>query len=523
MPSFSASFPAPFPFPGARPGFPPPLPLFRTAGVRSLETAAGTAPLMQRAGAAAATLAASLCPERAVPVLILAGPGNNGGDAFVAADSLRRQFFDVRLVFTGTIDTLPPDAAAAHHGFIDGGGTVLREIPAVARWGLIVDGLFGIGLKRPIEDRYAYLVETVNALAARNGCPLLALDCPSGLDADTGTVVGAAIRATHTLTFLTAKPGLFTADGPDHCGIVDIATLEINATEHLRPEGWTITPAFFSAALRPRAKNSHKGNYGSAGVLGGAVGMIGAALLAARAALHLGAGRVYAGLIDEQAPAFDPVQPELMLRRPESLFEANLTALACGPGLGVSDAAECWLAHVLALEIPLVLDADALNLIAADPRLVKQLVERTRQGAEAAVTLLTPHPAEAARLLACDTADVQRNRIAAACAIAARYRAWIVLKGCGSIVATPEGRWFVNTSGNPGMASAGMGDVLCGIALAFLAQGMPPEEALLAAVHLHGAAADAIAAEKMETIGLCAGETIAAARRVWNAWHARRA
>ncbi|MCL2830981.1 MAG: NAD(P)H-hydrate dehydratase [Betaproteobacteria bacterium] len=503
----SSSFSTPFPLP---------LPLFRAAGVRALEAAASASPLMQQAGNAAATRAADLCLERAAPVLILAGPGNNGGDAFVAAARLQQRFSEVRLVFAGNADSLPPDAAAAYRAFLDQGGTVLPEIPGVAHWGLIVDGLFGIGLTRPVEGRYAALVEAANALARRDSCPLLALDCPSGLDADTGAVVGAAICATHTLSFLAAKPGLFTADGPDHCGSVEIAPLEPALVERAAPEGWTISPALFSEALKPRMKNSHKGLYGNAGILGGASGMAGAAILAARAALQLGAGRVCAGLIDEHAPAFDPAQPELMLRRPESLFEVDLTALACGPGLGLSDAAERWLVQALVLEIPLVLDADALNLIASDPKLAEALRQR------AAHTLLTPHPAEAARLLECGTFEVQRDRLAAACAIAARYRAFTVLKGCGSIVATPDGRWFVNTSGNPGMSSAGMGDVLCGIVLSFLAQGLPPEEALLAATHLHGLAADLVATETGAggaLIGLCASETIPAARRLWNLWN----
>lgn len=489
------------------------MPLLEIDALRAIEREAADLPLMQRAGLAAATLAASLCVGEG-SVLVLAGPGANGGDAFVTASRLRERFFDVSLVFVGDAERLPGDAAAACTSFVADGGELLTQIPDGRRWSLIVDGLFGIGLSRAIGGDAAGLVASANELAARDGCPLLALDCPSGLDAATGSVAGPAIRATHTLTFIAAKPGLFTGDGPDHCGSVSVATLGLDAAVAARARGKVLARGEFSAQLRPRLRNTHKGSFGNAGIVGGAPGMLGAALLAGRAALKLGAGRVYVGLLDENAPGVDPVQPELMLRPPAGVLAGALDALLCGPGLGDSAAAQRLLANALALPVPLLLDADALNAIAADRALQAGLTARS------APSLLTPHPAEAARLLGSTVAAVQADRVAAARELARRHRAGVVLKGCGSVIAFADGRWFINTSGNPGMASAGMGDVLGGIVVALLAQGWPADAALLAGVHLHGAAADELAAAGIGPIGLTAGETIDAARRLLNAWSA---
>ncbi|MBN9424304.1 MAG: bifunctional ADP-dependent (S)-NAD(P)H-hydrate dehydratase/NAD(P)H-hydrate epimerase [Candidatus Accumulibacter sp. 66-26] len=493
-------------------------PLYRAADLRHIEAVAAEQPLMQRAGLAAADLATTLCGEHGASVLVLAGPGNNGGDAFETARHLRERFFDVRVVFTGDGARLPADAQAAWRRYGTAGGTTLTEIPDDARWSLIVDGLFGIGLQRDVAGRYGELVAQANALASRDGCPLLALDCPSGLDADTGRRRGATIRASHTLTFIAGKPGLLTGDGPDCCGSVALAALDLDAEKLVAAAGQRIAPSLFAACLRPRARNSHKGTHGSAGLLGGASGMLGAAFLAGRAALRLGAGRVYLGLLDAQAPGVDAGQPELMLRRPDALPVADLGALACGPGMGQSHEALARLDAACALDLPLVLDADALNLVAGEGNL--QVALATRR----APTLLTPHPAEAARLLDGTTAAVQADRIAAALDLAARFNACVALKGCGTIVAAPDGRWFVNATGNPGLATAGTGDVLTGFVTALLAQGWPPLDALLAAVHLHGTAADALVAAGCGPLGLTAGELIDAARAVLNRWiadHAR--
>jgi hydroxyethylthiazole kinase-like uncharacterized protein yjeF len=240
--------------------------------------------------------------------------------------------------------------------------------------------------------------------------------------------------------------------------------------------------------------------------------MVGAAFLAGRAALKLGAGRVYIGLLDPQSPACDLLQPELMLRRPPALMQADLTALACGPGLGDSLEASELLEAAIASELPLLLDADALNLVASEGNLQVALASRNNPA------ILTPHPAEAARLLESGTAEVQGDRIAAALEIAERYHCHVALKGCGTVIATVDGHWWINSTGNPGMATAGMGDVLSGLIVALLAQGWPVEPALLAGVHLHGAAADRLVASGIGPIGLTAGEVSDAARRIFNEW-----
>jgi hydroxyethylthiazole kinase-like uncharacterized protein yjeF len=491
------------------------LPLYRSPGLRRIETACAAQHLMERAGAAAAQWATELATDRNFPVLVLAGPGNNGGDAFEAARLLRERFFDVRLVFAGDPQRLPADARAAHARFTAAGGTCLGSIPTVERWGMVIDGLFGLGLARAPAERYAELIDSANTLAGRDRCPLLALDCPSGLDADTGRVFEAVIRATHTITFIAAKPGLYTADGPDHCGELRIAGLGLAPEDLAAADGRLLTPALLDVPLEPRRRNSHKGTYGNAGILGGAHSMLGAVFLAGRAALKLGTGRVYVGLLDPHAPSFDPVQGELMLRKPEGVLDAGLTALACGPGLGNSLQASELLEKALALDLPLVLDADALNLVAAERDLEAALTDRQ------APTLMTPHPAEAARLLDVEVAAIQADRIGMAQEIAARYRSHVALKGCGTVVATPDGRWWINTTGNPGMASAGMGDVLTGFAVALLAQGWEADRALLAAVHLHGAAGDAAVEAGAGPIGLTASELIDPARKIFNGWHAR--
>ena len=476
--------------------------ILRSAALRAVEARCRDAepPLMERAGRAAAEAARAMLAGGGAP-LVVAGPGNNGGDALVVARLLRERGFAPVVVFAGDAARLPTDARAAHDDWRAAGGELLDGIPA-QDFSLAIDGLFGIGVTRPLEGRYAQLVGRINAL----GCPVLALDVPSGLDADTGRVMGIAVRATRTLSFIALKPGLLTLDGPDHCGDVELAALGLAADA---TDGSVVAVDDFRARLAPRPRNSHKGSFGSTGILGGAPGMAGAALLAGRAGLKLGSGRVYVGMLERLA--VDPLQPELMLRSADEVF-AHATALAVGPGLGQSDAALALLRRALETPLPLVLDADALNLVAAHPVLGK------RCAARAAATLLTPHPAEAARLLGCAVDDVQADRIAAALELARRHRAHVVLKGCGSVLADTDGRWQINTTGNAGLASAGSGDVLSGIAVALLAQGWPAADALAAAVHLHGAAADELVADGTGPAGLTAGEVIDAARELFNRW-----
>jgi hydroxyethylthiazole kinase-like uncharacterized protein yjeF len=458
-----------------------PSPICLTDDIRRIERSAGEArpPLMERAGAAAAELAARLASDRQKDILVLAGPGNNGGDAKIAAARLQEQFFRVTLVDK---PELPPDKA----------------------WGLVIDGLFGIGLARDVDGEHARLVDYAN----RQSCPVLALDIPSGLQSDTGRVLGRALRATHTITFIALKPGLLTLDGPDHCGEITVADLGLQV-DHAA--AWVASPELFRAVLRRRARNFHKGMAGSVGILGGAGGMTGAAVLAGRAALRLGAGRVYVGLLDASL-ALDAGAPELMLRHADDVLGVDLDVLVVGPGLGEGERAETLLGAALASELPCVLDADALNLIAGNADLRRACA---RRGAE---TLLTPHPAEAGRLLAEGTAAVQADRVKAARMLAANLNAHVVLKGNGSILVARDGHWFINRTGHAGLASAGTGDVLAGMLGALLAQGYSGETAVVLGPHLHGAAADELSRAGIGPIGMTASELIDSARRVWNSW-----
>lgn len=460
-------------------------PIYQTRDIRRIEQAAGetTPPLMDRAGAAAAELAARLIDESRKDVLILAGPGNNGGDARIVAALLQERFFRV------TVASDPGE---------------LVDKP----WGLLVDGLFGIGLSRNIEGGQGKLVEYAN----RQRCPVLALDIASGIHSDTGRVMGCAVRATHTVTFIAYKPGLLTLDGPDYCGSVSVATLGLGPESLVAPGAWLADPHLFSGAMKPRPRNFHKGMAGSVAILGGASGMTGAAILAGRASLHLGAGLVYLGLLDSHAPGLDGAAPELMLRHADDALGQDLDAIVIGPGLGDSERAETLVAAVLASDIPCVLDADALNLLSQNADLAAACVRRR------AVTLLTPHPGEAARLLDASTAVVQSDRVQAARAISEKFHADVVLKGNGSVLAAADGHWFINTSGNSGMATAGMGDVLSGILGALLVQRYTGESALVLGVHLHGAAADELVSCGVGPVGLTASEVIRSARSVWNRW-----
>ena len=486
-------------------------PLYLTAGVRALEAAAlrrePNIRLMERAGLAAAEFARELLGDTGRTVLVLAGPGNNGGDAFEAAAHLKRWFHRVNVVFTANAAKLPHDAAAALAKWHAVDGRVLNAIPPNARYDLVIDGLFGIGLVRPIDGAAAGLIGASSALPCRR----LALDIPSGINADTGGVMGVAFRATHTLTFIARKPGLYTLDGPDHCGEVRIATLGLGPDSMPTPDGRLVTDALFGQPLIERPQNFHKGRAGSLAIVGGASGMVGAALLAGRAAIKLGAGKVFLGLLTDEALFVDDAQPELMLRKPDALLaDVPLTAVAAGPGMGIDSASQRVLAQALRLDVPIVLDADALNMIASYG--VLQSAVQTRR----APTLMTPHPAECARLLAVSTTEVQADRIATAKRLAAKFKALVALKGNGTVMATPDGRWWINDSGNPGMASAGMGDVLTGMVAALAAQQLSPEDALIAGVYLHGAAADALANRGAGPIGIVASEIIDEARRLLN-------
>jgi hydroxyethylthiazole kinase-like uncharacterized protein yjeF len=356
----------------------------------------------------------------------------------------------------------------------EAGVAIVSDAPA--HWELAIDALLGIGGAREPQARMAEWIARMNAAPA----PVLAVDLPSGLNADTGT--GMAVRASHTLSLLTLKPGLFTATGRDAAGEIwhDGLDVPIDAAA-VAPTALLSSPA---PPLR-RLHASHKGSYGDVAVIGGGPGMGGAALLAGSAALHGGAGRVFVCLLDAAAMTVDCAQPELMLRAWNSL---DLAAMAVACGCGGGDTIRSVLPAVLSTARALVLDADALNAIAADPQLQSQLTARAARSGRA--TVITPHPLEAARLLGRGTADVQANRLAAANELARRFSCVAVLKGSGTVTAAPGELPVINFTGNARLATAGTGDVLAGMIAARLAQGIPAFAAAHEAVHAHGACAD---------------------------------
>jgi hydroxyethylthiazole kinase-like uncharacterized protein yjeF len=449
-------------------------PLFGAAATRAIEQAAAAAlpphTLMQRAGFAVARLALALVPHGKT-CWIACGPGNNGGDGLEAAMHLRRWGKEPIATWLGDIARAPADARASFQRAREAGVAFAAEPPA--RWDIAVDAMLGLGTARPLQGAPAAWAQAM----ANGHAPVLAVDLPSGLDADTGS--GEAVRADHTLSLLTLKPGLFTAHGRDAAGQVWLDDLGV-AVGAEAPLAHLAGPPARPARLHA----SHKGSYGDVAVIGGAPGMSGAALLAASEALHAGAGRVFVSLLDSAAEAADSAQPELMRRRWDSLELATLS-VACGCGGG--DAVRALLPKVLSTARALVLDADALNAIAADTQLRSLLVARSRR---ARATVLTPHPLEAARLLGCGVPQVQADRLAACRELVDRFGCVVVLKGSGSIIAAPAQLPLVNPTGNARLATAGTGDVLAGMIAAGLAGAAQPRDAAVAAVYRHGLAAD---------------------------------
>ena len=384
-------------------------------------------------------------------------------------------------------------------------GSTVAEIPLGWRGVLIVDGLFGIGLARPLGPEYAAMVEAANGC----GVPILALDVPTGLDADTGVAPGAAIRAAATATFLGLKPGLLTGRDCELCGTLSVHGLGVDTGS--APAGghrleWSALAAALPAVLLRQARNVHKGTFGTLAIVGGAAGMLGAPLLAGRAALHVGAGKVWIGHVAADHPQVDGGQPELMLRDADRVIGAGASAMVCGPGLGTDQSAAAALIRAIAEPVPLVLDADALNLIAAQPDLAAAVAAR------AVPTIATPHPAEAARLLRKSVADVEADRIASAHAIAILLRAAVVLKGAGQR-ARASGRQLGHQRKRQSCARVRRHRRRAlRIYRRILAQGIDAKTALRLAVCLHGAAADACVAEGRGPVGLTASELAPAAR-----------
>ena len=456
--------------------------LFGCAATRAIEQAAlaGLPPgtLMQRAGLAVARLAVAVAPH-ARRIWIACGPGNNGGDGLEAAAHLQAWGFAPWVTWLGTPERCPADARGAWQRAV-AAGVALADAPPenLGAQDLIIDALLGIGARRAPDGRMAEWIARIHAQAA----PVLAVDLPTGLDADTGQAQERAVRARHTLSLLTLKPGLFTADGRDCVGQVWWDDLGVHPQgSHPPPDAALPGPP----AARHRAHASHKGTHGDVAVIGGAPGMAGAAWLAGRAALHAGAGRVYLALLGSTEPPFDPTQPELMGRRWQDI-DLAAAAVVCGCGGGDAHTLGPVLPRVLGQAARLVLDADALNLIAADAAL--QTLLRQRAGRP---TLLTPHPLEAARLLGITAAQVQADRLGAARQLAERLDCAVLLKGSGSITAAPHRVPLINPTGNPRLGTAGTGDVLAGLAGARLASGLNAFDAAWTAAWEHGAAADA--------------------------------
>lgn len=454
--------------------------------------------LMENAGRCATdVLARELLggDPRGARVLIVAGAGNNGGDGFVMARHLRARGAELELFLTGTVDKLRGDARANADAWLGLGGNVVELGEessldglgvAVARADVLVDALFGTGLDRPIKGKKADIVAIMNAARASR----LAVDIASGVDADTGSTLGVAICADVTVTFAHYKLGLLTPNGARLCGrtfVVDIG-VPPSLAERVGIAAHAIETSDVCAWLAPRALDVHKNNAGHVLVMGGSPGKIGAALLASRASLRGGAGLVTLASFDEAAALLEQRVVEVMTARidggairasVEALVEGR-SAVVLGPGFGLDErAAEGVAAALSCAQCTVVCDADALTLVA-----------RSTLARRDGPWILTPHPAEAARLLGTTTADIERDRFVAVRALAAKYGAIVVLKGAHSLVAATDGRVVVNRSGSPALATAGSGDVLAGLVAAF-ASSLSPFDAACAAVHVHGLAAEA--------------------------------
>lgn len=426
--------------------------------------------LMQRAGLAIARLAMAVAPHARV-IWVACGPGNNGGDGYEAAQHLKQWGKSVIVTACNQAHDMPADAAVSRQCAVDSGVVIATEAPE--QYDLCIDALFGIGAMRELGTPYSTWINRINSKAA----PVLAVDIPSGLDAETGSTHATSVHADYTLSLLTLKPGLFTANGRDACGQIWFDSLGVDQdTETVCAELNGTPPRVV------RAHSTHKGSFGDVGIVGGGPGMAGAALLAAMAALHGGAGRVYLALLDASITQLDTGQPEVMFRNVNQLAYESMTIVAgCGGGNSIA----APLQGILQRAARLVLDADALNVISRDASLQNQLAARP-----AMTTILTPHPLEAARLLNMPTSQVQANRLSSAQAMADRFTCTVVLKGSGTIIAAPDRVPRVNPTGNARLASAGTGDVLAGLIGADFASGKNPFTCACESVYRHGEVAD---------------------------------
>lgn len=468
-------------------------PVHGGASIRQLEIrlqAKTPHPLMQSAGLATARLALALAPH-AQRFWVAAGPGNNGGDGLEAALHLHRLGKSVRVSLVRSKSNQPNEAQAAWLRAKEHGVHIAHEVPAL--WlqemgplDLCVDALLGIGSNRALSPEMETWVKAINESKAQ----VLAIDCPTGLNPESGQPLRADqestmasplfVQADHTLTFVAAKPGLFMGHGRDACGQIWLESLGFVSEDWTEPPLAWLNP---HANLPQKSHASHKGSHGDVAVIGGepmslhGFGMTGAAVLAASAALYSGAGRVILSLLSGKGA--DDAPPDLLQRSWEHLdLEHLYVVCGCGGGQSVHQV----MAEILRRSAYLVLDADGLNAIAQETALQQLLTERS--GAQN--TVITPHPLEAARLLKCSTADVQNDRIKAAQTLASQFKCTVVLKGSGTVIASPDQVPRINTSGNGLLAIGGTGDVLAGLIASRMAQGLGSFEAACAAVAQHG-------------------------------------
>ena len=485
------------------------LPLYTAAGVRELDRLAIEGEgipgytLMCRAGQALFDSIAANWPD-CTRINILCGAGNNAGDGYVLARLWREAGHAVSVQSLHDPAQLKGDAAKAFADFTAAGGEASAFEGELCAASLQVDALLGTGLTRAVEGRWRQAIELLNAQPE----PVLAVDIPSGLDADTGTVCGIAVQAHRTVTFIGRKRGLYTARGVDCTGVVEFADLEVPAAVYERQPAHAclLEQPPLGPLAGPRARSSHKGDFGHVLVVGGGAGMPGAARLAAEAAARCGAGLVSVATHRDNANGLNAGRWEIMVRavmRSEALAPLLQRArvVVVGPGFGQSSWSRQLFERVLDTTLPLVVDADALNLLARDP------LKRDNW-------ILTPHPGEAARLLGTDTTTVQQDRFAALETLREQFGGTVILKGAGTLIAD-GGLPAVCAAGNPGMASGGMGDVLSGVLGALLAQGLGAGDAARAAVCLHAHAADRAAAAGGER-GLLAGDLLPLLREALN-------
>jgi ADP-dependent NAD(P)H-hydrate dehydratase / NAD(P)H-hydrate epimerase len=485
--------------------------LYSADQTRELDRLAGEAglpgeELMERAGRAAFELLLSRWPATSRPA-VLCGGGNNGGDGYVVARLAREAGLEPQVYYLRDPRQMKGDALTMALRARDAGVPMrplsVDDLPADAP--LLVDGLFGTGISGALREDMRVLIEALDRL----GKPVLALDVPSGLNADTGAPAGAVLSAHCTITFIGVNRGLLTGAGPVHSGELLFDDLGVDRSVYQRIDRpvWRPTPAHLRQWLPPRRRDAHKGHFGHVLVVGGDHGFAGAPLMTAQAAARCGAGLVSLATRPEHAPAVLARQPEIMVRGVDGADQLRpllekASVVAVGPGLGAGPWGRVLLEHVLESGLPLVIDADGLNL----------LVEMDVDARDNWV--LTPHPGEAARLLGSDGATVQADRFAALESLTARYGGTVLLKGLGTLVRGDGGTALIS-DGNPGMATGGMGDVLTGVIAALHAQGAPGYQAAALGAMAHARAADRAATADGER-GLLATDLLAALRPVLN-------